>query len=745
MKKLYVITFIFVVCITSLGVINDRLEQRFLPRSTGVVLQGLPDGFSRPVSMDSYQGAHPIEITRPEESFQFPISLGQVGPIDPLFSGANDYPFLCATEHSGLGQPLVDNQKGIGIEIFQLNEAGRKTKNIIGYSQDCSLATDIEYYIKDKKLNGFIKVDGIAQYKNIDDQYIRVETGTINRFIYMLAIPVSSSDLPERFNQDKWNNRLIYRFKGGVGVGRQQGSLNVAKLLYEHEPQLMQGYALAFSTGTQTSNHYDIWLSEDTALRVKKQFETQYGKPLYTVGIGASGGAIQQYLLAQNRPGIIDAAIPLYSYPDMVTQVNYALDCELMEYYFDVTDSGKKWDRWSNRRLIEGSNALDGVDNRYGSLQGGSALLRGQFNLFPSGASECTNGWRGPSQHINNPKFYDKYHGISAASFNKVDWSHWGNLKHIYGTDGDGFGKRFWGNDGVQYGLRSLLDGSISIKEFISINKFIGGWKPLKQMKNERFWHISGDDSLRDLSVWSHHNMTHKGDKRLAARTKSDASAAAAAYQSGLVFLGLANLPIIDIRHYLDHKLDMHHSVASFTSRQRIKTAMGDAQHHLIWMAEKNDDLSRQDTLQSLPINDALIVLDQWLINLKENPKKSLAENKPEYASDRCYDKNRNIIDNKQGTWDGPWNEKKLGVCQAVFPHFSHSRMVSGGGIHDDVIGCERVSVDVAIKEKLYGDIDIQAHISELNAIFPNGVCRYPMGADQRVLSLLDKLKHLRL
>ena len=48
---------------------------------------------------------------------------------------------------------------------------------------------------------------------------------------------------------------------------------------------------------------------------------------------------IQQYVYAQRHPGvIIDAAIPQYSYPDMVTQTIHVGDCELLEHYMDVTD-----------------------------------------------------------------------------------------------------------------------------------------------------------------------------------------------------------------------------------------------------------------------------------------------------------------------------------------------------------------------------------------------------------------------
>ena len=86
----------------------------------------------------------------------------------------------------------------------------------------------------------------------------------------------------------------------------------------------------------------------------KERFIEGYGVPLYTVGVGGSGGTIQQYVYAQRHPGvIIDAAIPQYSYPDMVTQTIHVGDCELLEHYMDVTDGANP--KWAGGRTAPGS------------------------------------------------------------------------------------------------------------------------------------------------------------------------------------------------------------------------------------------------------------------------------------------------------------------------------------------------------------------------------------------------------
>ena len=156
---------------------------------------------------------------------------------------------------------------------------------------------------------------------------------------------------PGSLDTDLWNGRLMYRFQGGVGIGHTQGSMDYNRRALQPDV-LGQGYAIIYSTGTRMSEHYNMQVGGETALMVKERFIEEYGEPLYTVGLGASGGAIQQYVYAQNHPGLIDAAIPVQSYPDMVTQTIHIGDCELLEHYMDVTDQGnEKWQTTTNRTL----------------------------------------------------------------------------------------------------------------------------------------------------------------------------------------------------------------------------------------------------------------------------------------------------------------------------------------------------------------------------------------------------------
>ena len=72
-------------------------------------------------------------------------------------------------------------------------------------------------------------------------------------------------------------------------------------------PGLPLGHAIVYSTGTRTGTHYNLQLGGETAIMVKDRFVSAYAEPEYTVGVGGSGGAIQQYVYGQNHPGLLDA------------------------------------------------------------------------------------------------------------------------------------------------------------------------------------------------------------------------------------------------------------------------------------------------------------------------------------------------------------------------------------------------------------------------------------------------------
>lgn len=738
---------IFVVCSLSLAAgLGGGLV--YLSESINVIsdpplapVAALPENHNPRQGVVPYTGPHPRVAGRPEETFSFPIGLGETGPIEPLFAGPLEYPFLCGANKVTDAQPLVDNQQGYGVPVFAEWNGEIHKDEVIGYSLNCSQPTSASYFYNRLGTREFFplqEADGDVANIKVDGKTIpfvvRLETGTINRFHYIIAALRGSEESLDQPKPDHWNKKLIYQFRGGVGIGKRQGKIRESDVLGRGFEQLKQGYAMAYSSGTQTSVHYDMWLAEDTAARVKRQFVGLYGEPLYTVGIGGSGGAIQQYLLAQNHPGLLDAIIPMYAYPDMVTQTISILDCEPLEYYFDVIDANNPlWQNAENRSLIQGFNADSDVDNRFNQVQGLARLLSGRLPKFRDGATECVKGWRGLTQLVHNPTFVHFIKGFAPKVARQVHWTHWDNLKNFYGKNEAGYANSTWDNVGVQYGLEALRGGDISPEDFLRLNNHVGGWKPHSESKPEKLWLLAGNVLPVELSFWSDHNMNHSSDggQTPARRTEGSVEAMQAAYRSGHVFIGQAEIPIMDVRHYLDDELDMHHATASFASRLRLIKGQGHADNQVIWMSHKNYD----------PTNAALAVVDQWLTNIRDNPERGVVRNKPDAAQDRCLDAQGETIAQGDSVWDGDWNGRPIGACMAVYPRHETSREVAGAGVTGDVFKCHLRPTDDAIAEGVYGSVDMTEYRDELRTIFPQGVCDYRRGDSARPADLLDRSK----
>ncbi len=711
--------------------IYQQLPKIPLPPKAPVL--AVPPGNEPPNLISAYSGPHLSLMQRPVDSFNYPIAIGETGPSEPLYARHSPYPFLCGKDDTRPGvQPLIDNHEGFGVPIFNGDD------QLVGYSKDCHYPTQISYFYNRAGTDEFYPLseanNDIATI-NLNgekiDFVVRVETGTINRFIYALMILKGPTDEPATPDQRYWNQHLLYQFQGGVGIGRRQGNFNLKKILANRTAELQAGYAVAFSTGNQTSNHYNMVLAEDTALRVKKQFSARYGKPDYTIGIGGSGGAIQQYLIAQNGSGLLDAAIPQYAYPDMVTQTTYVMDCEPLEYFFDVIGNSSTWNNWRNRQRIIGLNADPTATNPFNALRSVAELLNGHWVPPAKGMSECVEGWRGLTPLVNNPTFTHLRANFASTIVNHEHWTHWDDLKYYYGTDARGYANSTWDNIGVQYGLAALKEKQITPEEFLYLNANIGGWKSPQNMQPEKLWILERRFTPVEFSSWGHHNMTLSPDNGAtpAKRTRASLDAIRGAYFSGHVFIGFADIPIIDMRHYLEDELNMHHTTASFATRLRLLAGQGHADNQVIWVAHKDYD----------PVPEALQLLDKWL-----QAKAHGEHNRPTDIQDTCFNAEGDVIAMGPEVWNGDWNQQPQGECMKVYPRFKTSREVAGDTPAGITFKCATQTIKQAITAGVYGEIDMRPYRHTLRTIFPEGVCDYSkpdQGLPEQLMSSVAQKK----
>jgi hypothetical protein len=611
-------------------------------------------------------------------AFKAKIDLFNHPLSGPIFSGLHQEPFICQTVPNGLGPPL---------------------------DAQCSAETVVQYYYKPahsapvdgtwiKALEalagrpvdvppGFRRYDldspptDVASTVMADGRtvpyVVRRELGVVNRSVYdirFLHEPRQSLPNPWSRENSDWNGRLIYELGGGCGGGHRQGTLIAPA---SHEAVLAQGYAVVTSTLNIFGNSCNDVLSAETVSMVKEHFIKEYGVPVHTIGWGGSGGAMQQYLIAQNYPGLLDGIIPYVSFPDTVTYVSYISDCSLLVHAFD----GAK---------------LPWTDEQKTAVTGFAT-----WHVCPSGVSEpfaisprnCDTAL--PQGEIYNPK--DRPKGVRCDIYD--------NEVNVFGRNPQtGFAARPLDNVGVQYGLVAFNSGQIDAGQFIGLNERAGGF--------DADGHI------------------------VAQRTTASPEVIERAYRSGVVLTGgggLANIPIIDWRWYSDDQGDNHDRFRSLETRARLIAANGTAANQVILVDPPSNtfvmvisdvsDPSPESSNIARRERELVRAMDHWLDNIAadqgQGPQSAkVVRDKPAELVDACWTPaGRYVVD---AIPDGD-----SGRCAKMYPPHGDPRTAAGGPLTDDVLKCSLKPISTGD----YAQSLSAEQFRRLRDVFPTGVCDY--------------------
>jgi hypothetical protein len=483
---------------------------------------------------------------------------------------------------------------------------------------------------------------------------VRVETGTTNRAIYQIAVlhdPTSGTPGPLA-PPKAWNGRLLYTFGGGcVGGWFKQGtSIGMGGVI--SDTVVGKGYAEASATLNVFGNNCSDELAAETMMMVKERFIKAYGKPAFTFSRGGSGGAEQQLPIAENYPGLLEGIIPSLTFTDVLTNTQLLSDTQLLNNYYSKSGNALTEEQ---KFVITGEGRLRDVSEEVARIN-------------PSGV--C------PAQ-LQKSQRYDAVSNRSGARCDIFD-----HAISVYGRDPEtGFARRPIDNVGVQYGLEALNSGKITTGQFLDLNQNIGGYD-------------------NDGNIAS-------------SRSVADPMALRAAYQTGRVTrgdIGLARLPIIDVRPYRDMlpNGDVHLKVHSFSLRERLLKANGTFDNDVLLVGPVS--------LTGQMGEYAMAKMDEWLTNLGKDTSadpimKKILRAKPADLVDSCYtDTGDRIIEPQTATG---------GKCNQLYPTYRSPRMVAGGPASNDILKCQLSPVDFS----KYNVTFTEAEKTRLRTIFPNGVC----------------------
>ncbi|MGW3509170.1 DUF6351 family protein [Streptomyces sp. NPDC000994] len=585
----------------------------------------------------------------------------------PVISGPHERPYLCATESF----KLVDGST-LGPAL----------------DKDCSAKTRVDYAYR--STDGSIKPLPDRDARPADLAHtttttgatvpflIRIETGTVNRAIYQIAMlhdPARTEPAPVTPSEG-WNGRLIYTFGGGCRAGwYTQGDTTGGVL----DPEMLRrGYAVASSSLNVFGQNCNDLLAAESTMMVKERFIERYGAPRFTIGWGCSGGSYQSHQIADNYPGLLNGIVVGCSFPDVTSATNFTLlDSRLLDHYFTDTAPGSF--SAEQQRAVSGFGVRESIPN----LSDGAKRLDPDAE-FPAG--------------MPTDQRYDAEHNPGGARATVYD-----HTVNVYGRDPrTGFALRPLDNVGVQYGLDALNKGTITKEQFLGLNADIGG--------------------------------IDRDARHTAERTRADLTATMAAYRTGRILSGgggLASTPIIDYRAYTDHASggDIHMVVHGFSTRARLIVANGNADNHVML---EEDDRYGYFSLESPVLRQALTAMDAWLTSVTADHSdrplaRKVAAGKPADLTDACWTREthpRKIT--QRLTYDN------RGRCGKLYPAYPTPRLVAGAPLTDDVVACHRKPVNAAD----YAVGLSTAELRRLREIFPTGVCDWSKaGYGQRPLN----------
>jgi hypothetical protein len=364
----------------------------------------------------------------------------------PLFSGPQEQPFVCMTDKfkllaGGTLGPALDANCSIAtrVDYVYRSKADGKLKPL---ADPKTLPADVEM-VESPGAGGSILGTRIPFV-------VRIETGTINRGIYEIAML-----------NEYWNGRLIYTFGGGCEPGWYQQGDSTGGV--DDDVQLRMGYAVASNSLNVLGNDCGSVVSAETMAMTKEHFIETYGVPVFTIGWGTSGGSTQQHEIAENYPGLLDGLMTGRSFADgPFASSTSSGEGRLFERYFDKLAKDKYAD--DQITAVTGFPLAATMHN----------LSRVRAPRF-SATESCPAG-------LAPALKYDPLKNPRGARCDM--WDHGVN---VWGRDPKtGFARRPLDNVGIQYGLAALNVGKITAEQFLDINEKIGGLDTDGNMVAER-------------------------------------------------------------------------------------------------------------------------------------------------------------------------------------------------------------------------------------------------------------------
>jgi hypothetical protein len=594
----------------------------------------------------------------------------------PVFAGPQVEPWVCDTQAVGLGAP-VDKQ--------------------------CNAPTMIAYYYKSTNPadTSFQPYDPADPPKDVAvtttdtgvtvPYIVREDTGVEDRGLYQLAVLANPGRPWQPWApQNGWNHKVVWDFGGGTaphyGQGTPGGVLD--------DSSLQRGFMVATSGLNVHGDNANDTVSAEAVMMLKEHIADTYGSIRYVIGEGCSGGGLQQYIIANTYPGLLNGLIPSCSFPDIWSTADQVGECNLLDHYFENL-APAMWPDVQQQAEVTGYQDPAGciaINAEFGSL------------INPGDAANCNL----PQSEVYNPQSNPRGTRCTLNDYQIAIWgrrapAQWGAVEKKLGY---GFARRPVDTVGVQYGLKALQAGQISPAQFADVNAKIGS--------------VDIDGNF------------------VSGRGAADPGSIGTAYRTGQLDDAryLSTVPIIDLRGQDNEEI--HQSLDSDIIQARLEAAKGTAANMALWTGAVPLAGDPSWSLCGFGIggtlgasgnpplgdycvpNSPLLVMDEWLSKITtDHTGHTLAQkviaDKPSAAVNSCWAADQRLTDQS--------------TCQKLCPYYGDPRMEAGGPLTNDILECRLKP----LQRSDYGVTFSDSEWAELQKAFPTGVCDWSKpGVDQQ-------------
>jgi hypothetical protein len=408
---------------------------------------------------------------------------------------------------------------------------------------------------------------------------VRVETGSIDRDEYRIAILYDpSKPWAPWAPQDGFNHKMLITHGASCDTAYTQAE--APDVL--NETALSRGFVVMSNALDNSGHNCNVAVQAEALLMTKERAIEQYGELRYTIGTGASGGALAQYQVSNAYPGIYQGITPGASFPDTWSGRMLYEDYSLLRRYFENPSRWEPGVAWEDTSIT----SVLGHPNYANTVVYNTAIAP---LLDPS--RSCPG--------LESSKVYNAQSNPKGVRCSLQDY-----MVAIFGRRAqDGFAGRPWDNTGVEYGRKALIAGKITPSQFADVNAKVGG---------------------RDIDY-----------EPQPARAVADRPALERAYRSGAVDQGthLDKVAIIDLRG--PDPGAFHDVYRTYALRARLVREHGTAANQLLWRGPIPLAGDAGFT------EDAIVAMDEWLAAVEKDPRaiplsQKILEDKPESIGDRC-------------------------------------------------------------------------------------------------------------